>query len=324
MDEFIPHGGGAFTATRTAYVSHTSVMAEEALHWLAIRPDGIYVDATAGAGGHAALIAEQLTAGRLVALDRDPLAVVMATERLASFPQATVLRAEYGGMAEALASLGISRVDGVLIDAGCSSMQLDTESRGFSFQADGPLDMRMDPKRGESALELLRRLSEGELETVLRDYGDVGPAGRIAGHLKKRVLAGTLQTTLDLVEAVSEALPFVSGTPNEVRTVFQAIRIAVNDELNGLRRGIESAIECLAEDGRLVVISFHSGEDRVVKQVMREASRKKRVLYPDGRVRSVEPKRLKVLTSGPILASEAELRDNSRSKSAKLRAALRI
>ncbi len=305
-------------------MSHTSVMADEALHWLTIRPEGIYVDCTAGAGGHAALIAEQLTVGRLIALDRDPLAVAMATERLLPYPQAVVVQTEYADMAETLASLGVSHVDGVFIDAGCSSMQIDTASRGFSFQADGPLDMRMNPEAGESALELLQRLPEGEIEAFLRDYGDVGPAGRIASHLKKRILAGTLETTMDLTGAVAEALPFVSGVPSEVRTVFQAIRIAVNDELNGLRRGIESAIECLVGGGRLVVISFHSGEDRVVKQVMRDASRKKRLLHPDGRVRSVEPKRIKVLTSSPIAASEAECRENSRSKSAKLRAAVRL
>lgn len=299
-------------------------MAEEALHWLAIRQDGIYVDGTAGAGGHSARIAEKLVDGRLFALDRDPLAVSMATERLAPFPQATVLHAEYSDMAGTLAPLGVFHVDGVLIDAGCSSMQIDTASRGFSFQTDGPLDMRMNPESGESARDLLQRLPETEIEALLRDYGDVGPSGRIAGRLKARALAGTLTTTSDLVEAVGEALPFVSGVPDEVRTVFQAIRIAVNDELNGLRRGIESAMNCLAEGGRLVVISFHSGEDRVVKRAMRDASRKKRLLHPDGRVRSIEPARLKVLTPGPVAATELECRENSRSKSAKLRAAVRL
>ena len=303
---------------------HTSVMAEEALHWLAIRPDGIYVDGTAGAGGHSALIAAQLTTGRLIALDRDPSAVALASKRLAEFPQAQVVRAEYSDMVETLSALGVSKVDGVLIDAGCSSMQIDTASRGFSFQADGPLDMRMDPDSGESASAMLRRLSETEIETLLRQYGDVGPAGRIASRLKARAMAGTLETTNALCEAIAEALPFVSGTPDEVRTVFQAVRIAVNDELNGLRRGIEGALDCLSEGGRLVVISFHSGEDRVVKQFMREASRKKRHLHPDGRVKSVEPARLKVLTPGPVAATEAECAQNSRSRSAKLRAAVRF
>jgi len=305
-------------------VSHIAVMAEEALEWLAVRPDGIYVDGTAGAGGHASRIAERLTTGRLIALDRDPLAVALAAERLAPYPQATVLHAEYESLAETLAPLGVSKVDGVLIDAGCSSMQIDTAARGFSFQADGPLDMRMNPEEGEAASEMLQRLPEHEIEALLRRYGDVGPAGRIAGRIKARARAGTLATTGDLVEAVSEALPFVTGTPDEVRTVFQAVRIAVNDELNGLHRGIEAAIDCLAPGGRLVVIAFHSGEDRVVKQALREASRKRRLLHPDGRVQSVAPARLALLTSRPVQASEAECRENSRSRSAKLRAAARI
>ncbi len=305
-------------------MSHKSVMVDESLHWLAIRPEGIYVDGTAGAGGHSAHIAAQLTEGRLIALDRDPSAVALATERLAEFPQAQVVLAEYGNMAETLASLGVSHVDGVLIDAGCSSMQIDTASRGFSFQVDGPLDMRMNPEVGESAAAMMVRLSESEIETILRDYGDVGPSGRIASQIKARAIAGTLNTTVDLSQAVAEALPFLTGVPNEVRTVFQAIRIAVNDELNGLHAGIDSAMDCLREGGRLVVISFHSGEDRVVKQVMRDASRKKRHLYPDGRVRSVDPARLKVLTPGPVEASAWECQENSRARSAKLRAAVRI
>lgn len=305
-------------------MSHVSVMAEEALEWLAIRPDGIYVDGTAGAGGHASRIAERLDTGRLIALDRDPSAVALATERLSPFRQAVVVQAEYANLAETLASLGVSKVDGVLIDAGCSSMQIDTASRGFSFQADGPLDMRMNPEMGESAAAMLRRLPAPEIEALLRQYGDVGPAGRIADRIKARAHGGILETTAHLVEAVAEALPFVNGTPDEVRTVFQAIRIAVNDELNGLHRGIESAITSLAAGGRLVVISFHSGEDRVVKQALRAASRKNRILHPDGRVRQVEPARLKVLTPHPVEASEAECRENSRSRSAKLRAAARI
>lgn len=299
---------------------HIPVMAEEALHWLSVRPEGMYVDGTAGAGGHASLIAAHLTGGRLLALDRDPSAVAIAGERLREFPCATVHHANYAEMASVLAEAGIPGVDGVLIDAGCSSMQIDTAGRGFSFQEDGPLDMRMNPEAGEAAATLLRRWSREEIESILRDYGDVGPAGRIATAIKEAAHGGRLETTHELVAAVKAALPFLSETPDEVRTVFQAIRIAVNDELSGLRRGVESAIECLNPGGRLVVISFHSGEDRIVKQAMRDASRKRHTLHPDGRVKATEAARLKVLTPGPVEAGPVECARNPRAKSARLRA----
>lgn len=299
---------------------HIPVMAEEALDWLSIRPEGVYVDGTAGAGGHASLIAARLNGGRLLALDRDPSAVVLAGERLRAFPCASVHHANYADMAAVLAAEGIAGVDGVLIDAGCSSMQIDTAGRGFSFQEDGPLDMRMNPESGESAADLLRRLSREDVEKLLRDYGDVGPAGRIATAIKEFSHGGRLETTHDLVAAVKAALPFLSETPDEVRTVFQAIRIAVNDELGGLRRGVEAAIASLNPGGRVVVIAFHSGEDRIVKQVMREASRKRHTLHPDGRVKSTEAARLKVLTPGPVEAGAGECARNPRAKSARLRA----
>lgn len=299
---------------------HIPVMAEEALDWLSIRSEGVYVDGTAGAGGHSSLIAERLSGGRLLALDRDPSAVVLASERLRAYSCATVHHANYADMATVLAEAGIAGVDGVLIDAGCSSMQIDTAGRGFSFQEDGPLDMRMNPEAGDSAADLLRGASREEVERILRDYGDVGPAGRIATAIKEFSHGGRLETTRDLVAAVKAALPFLSETPDEVRTVFQAIRIAVNDELGGLRRGVEAAINCLNPGGRVVVIAFHSGEDRIVKQVMREASRKRRELHPDGRIKSTEEARLKVLTPGPVEAGAGECARNPRAKSARLRA----
>lgn len=299
---------------------HIPVMAEEALHWLSIRPNGVYVDGTAGAGGHASLIAAQLSGGRLLALDRDPSAVVLARERLKAFSCASVHHANYAEMAAVLAAEGIEGVDGVLIDAGCSSMQIDNASRGFSFQEDGPLDMRMNPEVGVPASELLRDCSRDEIESVLRDYGDVGPAGRIATSIKEFAQGGRLETTQDLVAAVQAALPFLTERPDEVRTVFQAIRIAVNDELGGLRQGVEAAIECLNPGGRVVVIAFHSGEDRIVKQVMRDASRKRHTLHPDGRVKSTVAAQLKVLTPGPVEAGAGECARNPRAKSARLRA----
>jgi 16S rRNA (cytosine1402-N4)-methyltransferase len=294
-------------------------MAEEALDWLSIRPEGVYVDGTAGAGGHASLIAERLSGGRLLALDRDPSAVVLSCERLREFSCATVHHANYADLADVLAAAGIAGVDGVLIDAGCSSMQIDTAERGFSFQENGPLDMRMNPQAGETAAALLRRSSREQVESILREYGDVGPAGRIATAIKEAAHGGRLETTHDLVTAVKAALPFLSEMPDEVRTVFQAIRIAVNDELSGLRQGVDAAINCLNPGGRLVVIAFHSGEDRIVKQVMRDASRKRHTLHPDGRVKATEAARLKVLTPGPAEAGAGECARNPRAKSARLR-----
>lgn len=302
---------------------HISVMAEESLAWLGVRPEGIYVDGTAGAGGHAALIAARLAGGRLLALDRDPLAVSLASARLAPWPCASVHHANYAELAAVLAAEGIPGVDGVLIDAGCSSMQIDTAERGFSFQEDGPLDMRMNPTAGEPASAVLRHMPREELETALKDFGDVGPAGRIAASIKDFAASGRLERTGDLVAAVKAALPFVNGVPDEVRTVFQAIRILVNDELSGLRQGVASAITCLNPGGRVVVISFHSGEDRVVKQLFRDESRRHRVLHPDGRVKAVVEPRLKLLTPGPVEAGAAECARNPRAKSARLRAAER-
>ena len=303
---------------------HISVLPDEVLAYLAIKPAGSYIDCTAGAGGHGALILEQLgETGRLLALDQDPMAATRVRERFAEDARAIVVQANYGGLAEVLAQLGWSGADGVLIDAGCSSMQLDERERGFSFEGDGPLDMRMNPEAGESASEWLAHAEESEIATVLKEYGDVKPAKRIAKAIRERALRGALERTVDLADAVSEALPFVGGRPAEVRTVFQAIRIRVNDELTHLRQGIEAAADILQPGGRLAVISFHSGEDRVVKNVLRDASRPKRELAADGRVRSTTPPLLRLLTRQPVTPGEAELLQNPRAASAKLRAAER-
>ncbi len=303
---------------------HIPVLAEAALEWLAVRPEGVYVDATAGLGGHSALIAERLTGGRLVALDRDPDAVARATERLRPFPRASVHHANYGDLLDTLARLDIGPVDGVLLDAGVSSRQLNAAERGFSFQEDGPLDMRMDPSRGPTAGEFLARVTEPDLANVLQRYGDVRPAKRIARAILQRRDAGTLHRTEDLKSAVCEGLSFVHGAPGEIRTVFQAIRMAVNDELRWLEQGLRQAVTALKPGGRLVVIAFHSGEDRVVKQVFQEASRSRRILEPDGRIQALIPPELRVLTPKPVLPEAAETRRNPRAKSAKLRAAEKL
>ena len=277
------------------------------------------MDCTAGAGGHSAALAERLGTGRLIALDRDADAVAAARARLAAYPQATVLHRNYGELAAVLSELGIAAVDGVLLDAGCSSMQLDTGFRGFSFQEEGPLDMRMDRSRGPTAAELLSTVDVPELAAILKDFGDVRPAKRIAQVLVERGRQGRLRTTQDLRDAVAEALPFVQGMPEETRTVFQAIRMAVNDELRWLEEGLRQAIAVLAPGGRLVAIAFHSGEDRVVKRVFREASRKHRALAEDGRVTAVHPARVVELTPKPERPSAAEVAANSRAASARMR-----
>lgn len=299
---------------------HVPVLLARSLDWLAVRGDGIYVDCTAGAGGHSTAIASRLTTGRLIALDRDAEAVATAQARLSSYPQATVVHRNYGELSALLRELGIEAVDGVLLDAGCSSMQLDTGSRGFSFQADGPLDMRMDRSTGPTAEAYLRTVDVAELATVLKAYGDVRPARRVAQTIVERGKQGRLRTTQDLRDAVAEALPFVQGMPEETRTVFQAIRMAVNDELRWLERGLRDAVAALAPGGRLVAIAFHSGEDRVVKRVFREVSRKHREFGPDGRVTAVHPGVARELTPKPELPGADEVALNPRSASARLRA----
>ncbi len=304
--------------------SHVPVMAETALALLRIRADGIYVDATAGAGGHAVRIASQLQGGRLIALDRDQDAAALSAERLADYPCATVITANYSALDAVLTRMGIGQVDGVLFDLGVSSMQLDTDARGFSFQTDGPLDMRMDQTAAVDAATWLAHVSRPELVSVLRAYGDVGPAGRIADKILARRDAHQLTRTSDLVAAVSEALPFVSGVPAEVRTVFQAIRMAVNEELQHLEAGLGQARARLAPGGRIVAITFHSGEDRVVKRVFRAWTRPEQLLRPDGRVLEKRAPDMQRVTRKPVLPTADEMTRNPRSKSAKVRAVERL
>jgi len=299
---------------------HVPVMADAVLEWLAVEPDGTYIDCTAGAGGHAARIARALQGGRLIALDRDPYAAHLAARRLSVFRQCTVLHRTYGELAAVLKTLEVESVHGVLIDAGLSSMQLNTPGRGFSFQEEGPLDMRFDTESGPTAEQYLATVDEAELARVFREYGDVGPSRRIASAIRRRACAGQMRTTRDLASAVSEALPFTTAPPEEVRTVFQAIRIAVNDELQWFEKGMREAIDALRPNGRLVVLTFHSGEDRVAKNLFRQAGHPVRETRPDGRLIRIHPATVEVLTPKPILPTESEMRANSRARSAKLRA----
>jgi 16S rRNA (cytosine1402-N4)-methyltransferase len=303
---------------------HIPVMAEAVLEWLAVREDGFYVDCTAGAGGHAALIAQRLRGGGLLALDRDPEAVERVRKRLAPFPFTAVAHANYGRLAAVLKEQNRPAPDGILLDAGLSSLQLDAADRGFTFQKEGPLDMRMDQSEAGTALDYLRGIREEELAEILKRYGDIRPARRIARGIRRRIDAGALATTGDLAAAVAEALDFVQGSPEELRTVFQAVRMAVNREPDWLESGLHQAVDVLAPGGRLAVIAFHSGEDRIVKQVLRAASRPFRERGPDGRDRRVWPPQLKVLTPRPLRPDAEETAHNPRAASARLRVAEKL
>jgi 16S rRNA (cytosine1402-N4)-methyltransferase len=304
---------------------HVTVLAEEAVEWLRVHPEGVYVDGTAGLGGHTVRIAEKLSErGRVYGLDRDLRAIEKAQERVRAYPQATILHRNYDRLGEVLHELELPEVDGILIDAGLSSMQLDDPERGFTFQEVGPLDMRMDRSRGVSAEEWLAEVNETELAKILKQYGDIRMAKTMAAAICRWRNTSGLKTTADLVAAVKEALPFVQGVPEETRTVFQAVRIAVNDELRSLADFMKQAMDALKPGGRLVCISFHSGEDRIMKHCMKEAGRAHRELHLDGRLKELIPARVKVLTPKPIGASEKEIAENPRAASAKLRVVERV
>ena len=246
--------------------SHIPVMLHECMEGLNIRANGIYVDGTAGGAGHSSEIARRLDGGRLIALDQDPDAVAAASERLAPFPGAQVVRANFRNIREVLDGLGISRVDGVLLDLGVSSHQLDTAERGFSYQKDAPLDMRMS-QEGTSAADLVNTVSADELSRILREYGEEKFSYRIAQAIVRRRENASITTTFQLAEIVKSAMPAASRREkNPCKRTFQALRIAVNSELDALSQGLDEAFDLLAPGGRLCIITFHSLEDRMVKQ----------------------------------------------------------
>ncbi len=302
---------------------HRPVLLDETLSALHIRPDGVYLDGTAGGGGHSFAIASQLTSGRLIALDQDPDAIKQASARLEGLP-ATVVRENFRFMGRALDSLGIDTVDGILLDIGVSSHQLDEPERGFSYHHDAPLDMRMS-QEGETAADLLMRLSEQELSDIFFRYGEEKFSRRIAASIVARREAEPLTTTLQLAELIKAAYPAAArrdGHP--ARRVFQALRIAVNGELDCLNDALDAAFERLSVGGRLAIITFHSLEDRMVKQRFAE--------WCQG---CTCPKEFPVCVCGntprgkPVLrkpaeASKQELEENPRSRSAKLRCIERL
>lgn len=298
---------------------HISVLLQECMEGLHIRPDGVYVDGTAGGAGHSSEIAKRLTTGKLFALDQDPDAVAAATERLRVYPRAKVIQTNFRAMETVLHEEGIDGVDGVLLDLGVSSHQLDEGSRGFSYNADAPLDMRMS-QSGASAKDLVNTCSVDELTRILRDYGEEKFARRIAVNIDKHRQVQPIETTFELAEIVKASVPASSRREkNPCKRTFQAIRIAVNGELEVLEEGLDAAFSMLNPGGRLAVITFHSLEDRLVKQKFARWCQGC-TCPPDfpqcvcGNV----PKAI-LVNRKPIVAGEEELLYNKRSRSAKLR-----
>lgn len=285
---------------------HIPVLLPPALELLAIRPDGIYVDATFGAGGHSGAILERLSGGRLISFDADPSAQPRAAA--ITNPAFTFVPANFRELSSVLDTLGIGQVDGVLYDLGVSSMQFDDASRGFSFREPAPLDMRMNPNTGKSAYDVLMTASESELADIFFYYGQERASRKIARLIVQRRLAGALpQTTLEFGNLIAGLLhrPGQRERIHPATRVFQALRIAVNDELDALKDSLDAAAGRLRTAGRVVAISFHSLEDRIVKHKFREDDR------------------LEVLTKKPVAPDEAEIARNPRARSAKLRAAQR-
>lgn len=298
---------------------HKSVLLNESIDGLNIKPDGIYVDGTAGGGGHSYHIASKLDGGRLIAIDQDPDAIKAATERLSCFDNVTVVRSNFSNIKGVLMSLGIAKVDGVLLDIGVSSWQLDSAERGFSYHYEAPLDMRMS-KEGTSAYDLVNGCEGGELMRILSVYGEEKFSRNIVRAIEKARAVKPIETTTELADIVCQAYPAKArqkGHP--ARKTFQALRIAVNGELDRLREGLQNSFDVLNKDGRLAVITFHSLEDRIVKRTM-----------ADWCVGCTCPKDFPVCVCGnnpeaelvtrkPIEPGKEELSENNRARSAKLR-----
>ena len=298
---------------------HIPVLLNECMDGLAIDPAGVYLDGTAGGAGHSREIAKRLTTGRLIALDQDPDAVATATERLKGLP-ARVVRANFRQAPRVLEELGIDKINGALLDLGVSSHQLDDAARGFSYHADAPLDMRMS-QSGPTAADLVNTLDREELTRILRDYGEEPYAWQIAGKIVSARETQPILTTLQLADLVAAAVPPAERRKhkNPARRTFQAIRIAVNSELDALNEGLDGIFDCLAPGGRLCVITFHSLEDRLVKNKFRRWAQKC-TCPPEFPVCVCGGKaKAKLITRHPIEAEPDELEENRRSRSAKLR-----
>ena len=306
---------------------HIPVLLDECIKYLNIKPDGIYVDGTLGMGGHSEAILQRLTTGRLISIDRDITAIERAGERLAPYAdRLTIVHGNFRDLDAILDEQGVRLVDGMLFDLGVSSPQLDEADRGFSYMSDAPLDMRMDASDNIDAWFIVNRWPQEKIERILRDYGEERHAARIAARIAERREEKEIETTLELVDVIKSAMPAAALREKQhpAKRSFQAIRIAVNDELNAVHTLMDSAPDRLKPGGRLCVISFHSLEDRIVKNAIharedgctcpREAP-----VCTCGFVRT-----LKSVTRKPITAGGEELELNPRSRSAKLRVAERV
>ena len=301
---------------------HVSVLLEECIQGLAIKPDGIYVDGTLGGAGHSSRIAAKLTTGRLIGIDRDNVALEAAAERLKPYEdRVTLVHANFCDMDQALQGLGIDKVDGILLDLGVSSPQLDDGQRGFSYMTDAPLDMRMNGEDTRDARQIVNTWSYEELKRILYDYGEERFAPRIAAAICRRREQAPIETTLELVDVIKSAMPAsaLREKQHPAKRSFQAIRIAVNDELGAVETVMKKAVPLLNPGGRLAVITFHSLEDRIVKNAMAEAA--KGCTCPPSFPVCVCGKKpqVRIVTRKPIVSGEEELERNPRARSAKLR-----
>ena len=302
---------------------HKSVLLEETIDGLNIKPDGIYVDGTLGGAGHASEVCRRLSAkGRFIGIDQDQDAIVAASDRLAAYEdRVTIIRSNYCYMANELHSLGIQKVNGIVLDLGVSSYQLDNEERGFTYRTDAPLDMRMDQRQSRTAADIVNGYEEKELYRIIRDYGEDKFAKNIAKHIVAARQQSPIRTTGELTEIIRQSIPMkmqVTGGHPAKRT-FQAIRIELNRELDVLRESLDGMIDLLDDGGRICIITFHSLEDRIVKTIFRKNENP--CTCPSDFPVCVCGKKSKgkVITRKPILPTTAEQKENPRSKSAKLR-----
>ena len=306
--------------------SHVPVLLRECIEGLAIRPDGVYVDGTLGRAGHSREIARRLTTGRLICIDRDEAAIGAAKTRLAEYmDRVTLVRSNFSAVGEILRELGIAGADGMLFDLGVSSPQLDDAERGFSYMHDAPLDMRMDRRAALTARDIVNTWSAEELKRILYEYGEERYANAIARSIVRAREDAPIDTTLQLVEVIRSALPAAAKREKQhpAKRSFQAIRIAVNDELGALEPTLRSAVKGLNSGGRLCVITFHSLEDRVVKKTMQALARGC-TCPPDFPVCVCGNKpKVRIVSRKPILPGQDEVMDNPRARSAKLRIAER-
>ncbi|MFP4661164.1 MAG: 16S rRNA (cytosine(1402)-N(4))-methyltransferase RsmH [Halanaerobiales bacterium] len=306
---------------------HKPVLLQETIDYLNIKKDGIYIDGTLGRGGHTEAILEKLqNSGRVIAIDRDIAAIEQVRERLKEYYNLELIHNNYVNIPEILDELSIKKVDGMLFDIGVSSPQFDNPDRGFSYNYEADLDMRMNQDQGLTAADIVNSYSEEELTKIIREYGEERWASRIASFIVDFREKNKIRTTFDLVDVIKAAIPASArrsgGHP--ARRTFQALRIATNDELNQLRNMIENVISFLKREGRICIISFHSLEDRIVKNKFRELA-KKCICPPDFPICVCDKTaRLKVITRKVVTASEAELEENPRARSAKLRVAEKL